>query len=106
MIRKFPAEEERVESGPIQFGDDWPGTFLRGDNSIYLRLMLQQAITELEKRDDVDRILTMTLKGYVRLLDECNLNTFTKISLAPVIPIDRGNPDSASQEPGYPTPQE
>jgi hypothetical protein len=31
-VRKFPEQEERVESGPIQFGNDWPGLFLRGDD--------------------------------------------------------------------------
>jgi hypothetical protein len=23
---------ERVETGPVQFGDDWPGLFIRGDD--------------------------------------------------------------------------
>lgn len=31
-IKKFPEQEERVETGPVQFGDDWPGYFIRGDN--------------------------------------------------------------------------
>lgn len=25
----------RVETGPVQFGDDWPGVFIRGDAAIY-----------------------------------------------------------------------
>ena len=32
-MRKFPHEEERVESGAIRFGDDWPGLWLRGDDA-------------------------------------------------------------------------
>ena len=34
MIQKLPAPTEisRVETGAIQFGDDWPGYFIRGDN--------------------------------------------------------------------------
>lgn len=32
-MRIFPAESERVESGAIKFGDDWPGLFLRGDDA-------------------------------------------------------------------------
>lgn len=36
MTRKFPAPDDgfgRVEDGPVRFGDDWPGTFIRGDSS-------------------------------------------------------------------------
>lgn len=44
-IRKFPtAEGGRVETGPIQFGDDWPGIFLRGDNAFGYALALQEAM--------------------------------------------------------------
>lgn len=41
-IRKLPAQAERVESGPIQFGDDWPGVFIRGDGAGYYALLLRQ----------------------------------------------------------------
>ena len=41
-VRKLPEQEERVETGAVQFGEDWPGIFIRGDNAIsyamYLRL--------------------------------------------------------------------
>jgi len=44
---------KRVETGPIQFGEDWPGSFERGDNvaggfSIAV-MALHQAITTLNK---------------------------------------------------------
>lgn len=34
-IQKLPAPEgiARVETGPVQFGEDWPGVFFRGDNA-------------------------------------------------------------------------
>lgn len=32
-LRRLPAETPRVETGPTQFGDDWPGVFIRGDNA-------------------------------------------------------------------------
>lgn len=32
-MRRLPAAEPRVESGPLQIGNDWPGTFFRGDES-------------------------------------------------------------------------
>ena len=25
---------DRVETGPLQVGDDWPGVFIRGDNAL------------------------------------------------------------------------
>lgn len=25
---------KRVETGPLQIGDDWPGVFIRGDNAL------------------------------------------------------------------------
>lgn len=39
-VRRLPAVAERVETGPIQFGDDWPGTFIRGDNAAYYAMCL------------------------------------------------------------------
>jgi len=35
-----PADGERVETGPVQFGDDWPGLFIRGDHALYLASVL------------------------------------------------------------------
>jgi hypothetical protein len=43
-IRKFPAVEVRVETGPIQFGDDWPGVFMRGDNALTFANAIDGAI--------------------------------------------------------------
>lgn len=40
IIRNLPAVETRVESGPIQFGDDWPGTFIRGDTAALYAITL------------------------------------------------------------------
>jgi hypothetical protein len=27
--------DERPETGPMQFGDDWPGIFIRGDTAFF-----------------------------------------------------------------------
>lgn len=29
--RILPGQKERVETGPVRFGDDWTGLFIRGD---------------------------------------------------------------------------
>ncbi len=35
-LTKVPAlaSGDRPETGPMQFGDDWPGVFIRGDNAL------------------------------------------------------------------------
>lgn len=35
-LTKVPTLEtgDRPETGPMQFGDDWPGVFIRGDNAL------------------------------------------------------------------------
>lgn len=41
-VRIFPEQAERVETGVIRFGDDWPGVFIRGDNAAGLSFHLQE----------------------------------------------------------------
>lgn len=48
-MRSFPGTEERVESGAIQFGDDWPGLFLRGDDAFGLALNMKTVWHTLDK---------------------------------------------------------
>lgn len=43
-MRKLPAAEPRVETGAIQFGEDWAGLFIRGDSAAAYSLYLEQAI--------------------------------------------------------------
>lgn len=37
-VRKLnePENGERVETGAVQFGNDWPGVFIRGDQCVHL----------------------------------------------------------------------
>jgi hypothetical protein len=36
--QKIPLDGARPGTGPMQFGDDWPGVFIRGDDAIgYVR---------------------------------------------------------------------
>ena len=41
-LRKIevPELKDRVETGPLQINDDWPGLFIRGDNSFSHRTNL------------------------------------------------------------------
>jgi hypothetical protein len=38
---------ERPETGPMAFGRDWPGTFIRGDGAANYRLHLRQLLSSL-----------------------------------------------------------
>lgn len=67
-VRKFPAVDPgRVETGPIQFGDDWPGVFIRGDNALafahHLRSVLHVA--------GVDPIQVAIIRGLISDLESC-----------------------------------
>lgn len=66
--RIFPAAEPRVESGPIQFGDDWPGTFIRGDNAFafasYLEIVLDDS-----KADPLSALVLRGLLNDLRASD-------------------------------------
>ena len=38
---EYPVHLLRVETGPVQFGNDWPGLFVRGDEALALASMIQ-----------------------------------------------------------------
>ncbi len=61
-IRKLatPAEGDRVETGAIRFGEDWPGLVLRGDNAIPLAHALEAAL-EFIKAHAAERKMTDSL---------------------------------------------
>jgi len=44
-VRLVAEEEPRVESGAVQFGNDWPGLFLRGDESMMLANSIEALLT-------------------------------------------------------------
>lgn len=60
-----PTDKSRVETGPIQFGDDWPGVFIRGDNAAYYGLTLSHVLPELT---GIERV---QLDGLRQLLAGC-----------------------------------
>lgn len=58
----------RPETGPMQFGADWRGVFIRGDNafgySIYLRRLLEHA-----EAAGWDPIARLSVSGFARILE-------------------------------------
>lgn len=44
-MRVLPDQIPRVETGPVKFGDDWCGTFVRGDDSFFYAMVIRQVIS-------------------------------------------------------------
>ncbi len=80
-VRKFDSQQERVETGPIQFGDDWPGVFIRGDHALHYSMLLENLLNGKIPQEDF--ISLMVLHGLkedlascdVRILGEENVST-------------------------------
>lgn len=73
-IRKLPAQDERIETGPVQFGDDWPGVFIRGDNAFWLAGCCDTLLAALPSADDIATIVARSgLEGLRRTLASCDL---------------------------------
>jgi hypothetical protein len=51
---KAIAKTDRVPSGAVQFGTDWPGLFLRGDHALKVAVCVRELQTELAKSPIAD----------------------------------------------------
>ena len=62
----------RVETGPVRFGDDWAGVFIRGDEAFHLALKLGGALERLPASNDImDALQRSSIEGLVELLHSC-----------------------------------
>lgn len=46
-LRRLEGHCERVETGPIQFEDDWPGLFVRGHDSMPIASAIRHLISHV-----------------------------------------------------------
>lgn len=67
-----PKDTERVETGPVQFGNDWPGVFIRGDNAI-IGFLPWLAHIHAHHGDDMDVFARMHLESLMSLLESCDV---------------------------------
>lgn len=72
-VRIFEAQATRVETGPIQFGDDWPGVFIRGDNALAAAYAIEQAIAILGGRAGPHLLVAAQLEGLMEDLRACRV---------------------------------
>jgi hypothetical protein len=49
----LPGGSGRAETGAVQFKNDWPGLFIRGDAAIAMAFSIRQLETALAKCEDV-----------------------------------------------------
>jgi hypothetical protein len=75
-VRRFAAERLRVESGPIMFGDDWPGLFLRGDDCFRYTFALREAILDNAQMGLITRQVLMGLLDALESSDCRNNDAF------------------------------
>lgn len=70
-MQKVPAlPNGRPETGVMQFGEDWPGVFIRGDNALFDAMALRQA-AELLPEDAW--LLKAQLSGLANTLGSCSV---------------------------------
>lgn len=71
MIREIEAElNARLETGALKVNDDWAGTFIRGDRSLYYAIQIDLMLKDPTHPDT--RCQMMNLRD---LLRKCNENT-------------------------------
>jgi len=69
-LTRVPAlDAGRPETGPMQFGDDWPGVFIRGDNALFFARTLGAAIALYPDR----AIERSVLGGLQKTLQSCSV---------------------------------
>lgn len=78
----------RAETGPIQFGDDWPGVFIRGDNAFHFAMHLATILADVTNSPEHPMSVAILRNGLLDILrspivsadhePECQLATLTK----------------------------
>ena len=68
------AGTDRAETGPMQFGDDWPGVFIRGDNALAYANAIESYLRFSETLHGVRPLgSTEMLHGLRDLLRSCSV---------------------------------
>lgn len=66
-----PTDLPRVETGAVQFGDDWPGLFIRGDNAYSLMMWIRRLTERLTHHSDPDVADALRqLKCYADMIEQ------------------------------------
>lgn len=70
-VRILPELTERAETGPLQFRNDWPGVFFRGDNALHYSLVLRQLLDTYKSIPPIERA---TIESLQKDLASCKVD--------------------------------
>lgn len=69
-VRRMPEQKERMESGPVQFGTDWPGVFVRGDSAFGYAMMIEDLLQSADQ-DKLNVITAAQADQAVKFFKSC-----------------------------------
>ena len=69
LVQLPPFPGGRPETGPLQFGEDWPGVFIRGDNALFFAKALRRTIGRM----DDGWLDKMMMQGLADTLESCSV---------------------------------
>lgn len=70
VMLPMPDKMQRVETGVIQFGNDWPGVYVRGDNALHMAMLMRTAAQALRVSIN-DEISARQLESYAETVASC-----------------------------------
>ncbi|MEG1347698.1 MAG: hypothetical protein RSD49_06550 [Hafnia sp.] len=79
-IQLLPDHPERVETGPVQFGNDWPGIFLRGDCACGTAFDLVSKAAKVAQDSQDAEVLTLcfVVAKHAEMLAQADTNAKTR----------------------------
>lgn len=75
-VPRFPKPGHRIPTGPVQFGDNWPGVYVRGDDAQDLIGQLTHAARLLGRSEGETLEVAQAregLRSVIRLLDSARV---------------------------------
>lgn len=87
-----PPDVERLtrpETGPMQFGDDWPGVFVRGDNASGIVATLMSVVALVEQTRPMEAV---QLRSIMRLFDSSDVRKKPEVQRAVLLSSTPGEP--------------
>lgn len=98
QTRRLPQQAPRVETGAVEFGDDWPGVFIRGDCACWMAINLLGALEglpDIESSNTEQLRLRLAMEPVYAILRTCVIGP-----AAEMFPSLTPNPaESQSQKP-------
>lgn len=71
--RRLREADPRIETGVVQFGQDWPGVFIRGDNAYGMRVSLERVIDFVQDPVNEGKKLAVCISDMYRLISLLDL---------------------------------